>query len=134
MIPFHPHAGYIVNCRFSGLEKGEIANYARPVVILCPKPRMNKPTRIVACLSTKEPQAIMPYHLKLQMPDDRPDFMQEFCWLKGDMIYSVALSRLDLYHRDRDRTTGKRSYYKTQVNDETLKCIRLAVAKSFGAY
>lgn len=131
-INFAPHPGSIVRCDFRNLEESEMTK-VRPVVVLSPREeRNNKRTCIVVSLSTTPPSIIRPYHLQIALPGELPGGLKSrACWVKGDMIYSVSLKRIDFYRFSRGMD-GKRNYYYDRINEETMKYIRKTIGYAIG--
>lgn len=51
------------------------------------------------------------------------DFQRE-TWLKGDMIYSVGLHRLDLIKLGKkNQKTGKREYFTNRLGRENMRIV-----------
>jgi uncharacterized protein YifN (PemK superfamily) len=109
---------------------------SRPVIVLSPKVQnITRTTLLVAPLSSKEPIPAHKYHMRLRLPGKiLPKDLFRECWLKGDMIYALCQSRLDLYHFERDKSTGKRTYYTDRFTGETLFNIRKAVMHAIGIH
>lgn len=96
---------------------------SRPVVALTSSMRGRSNLVTVVSLSTKEPPVILDHHYKLpraSMPM-LPRFQDNETWVKGDMIYTVGFHRLDLIRLGtKDRTTGKRQYFKRRLGREQM--------------
>ena len=105
---------------------------AWPVIVVSPKPEhYYTGLCIVACLSTTVPDPVREFHLLLDLPGALPEGLDRQCWLKGDMIYTVSLERLDFYRKGRD-ARGRRAYYQERFYGQTLREIRRAVACACG--
>lgn len=132
---YPPLPGMILRCDFHSFKEPEMTK-ARPVVILSPKIKnINRTTYLVAALSTTEPRPRHNYHLQLILPGQvLPKKLSRDCWLKGDMVYSLCSSRLDLYHLERDKDSGMRQYYKERFDKETLFNIRKCVMHAVGIH
>jgi len=132
-LKFPAPPGTILRCNFHTFKEPEMTK-SRPVIVLSPLlQNHSRTTLLVAALSTTEPNPRHSYHLKVAFPGQTlpKDLIRE-CWLKGDMVYSLCLSRLDFYHFDRDKSTGKRVYYKDRFSGETLFNIRKAIMYAIG--
>jgi mRNA interferase MazF len=104
----------------------------RPVIVVSPREEhYNKRTCIVVALSTTAPSPVKPYHVKIELPGTLPNGLAKHCWVKGDMIYSLSLNRMDFYRFPRG-LDGKRKYYYDQLHSETMKKIRKAVGYALG--
>ena len=134
-IQFPVPPGTILRCNFHTFKEPEMTK-SRPVIVLSPLIQAHsRSTLLVAPLSTKEPNPCLNYHLKVTLPGTAiPKDLLRQCWLKGDMVYSLCLSRLDFYHFDRDKITGKRVYYKDKFTGEDLFNIRKAIMHAIGLH
>jgi uncharacterized protein YifN (PemK superfamily) len=91
-INFHPKAGMVLMCDFSGNVPPEI-NKTRPVVVVTPAHVRRRELSTVVPLSTKPPRFVLPYHHRLtSLPF--PGAAQE-AWAKCDLVQSVSHARLD---------------------------------------
>jgi mRNA interferase MazF len=134
MITYHPPPGSILRCDFSGFKPPEM-NKHRPVLVLSPRPRnRSSDTCIVAALSTTEPHEILDHHMLICLSGDKPKILQEHCWLKGDMMYTVAYNRLNLYTSSKAVITGKRIYWQVPVDAPTLAQARKCAASAIGLH
>ena len=134
-LKFFPLPGTILRCDFHGFKVPEMVK-SRPVIALSPKiQNIHRSTIIIVPLSTTEPKPLHKYNLKVTLPGEKiPDGIERECWLKGDMLYSLSIERLDLYHFGRDKLTGKRSYYTEKFSGEDLFNIRKAVSHAIGIH
>lgn len=104
--------------------------------MLSPKAQNStRTTLLVVPLSTSDPSPVCKYHLQVTLPGgELPRGLARDCWVKGDMVYALCPSRLDLYHFERDKITGKRSYYSDRFTGEILFNIRKAVMAAIGLH
>lgn len=64
-------------------------------------------------------------HVNLPKPFDNPE-----CWIKGDMLYTVSFSRLDLFYTG--KVNGKRQYVYPFVSPEEMKLVWKCVMYGLG--
>ncbi len=129
-LKYQPYSGQILRGDFTGLI-GDEMNKFRPVIVISKRPQNSrKTTCIIACLSTTRPKVIQNYHMEVILPTPRPSTLQPSCWLKGDMVYSVSLERLEQYRLGKQ--DGKRMYYKGCVEHAELFKIRGCVVQALG--
>ncbi len=128
-LTFHPKAGQILMCDFSGFEVPEIVK-VRPVLVITPPHKGGSKLVTVVPLSTRAPDPVMPYHFRLpkQCLPRTAFFHGKESWLKGDMVYTVGFHRLDLIKLGgRNPATGKREYYRNKLGRdhmaEIYKCV-----------
>ncbi|TNE59577.1 MAG: type II toxin-antitoxin system PemK/MazF family toxin [Alphaproteobacteria bacterium] len=128
----HPRTGSVLLCNFdTGFYPPEMVK-RRPVVVISPKIAARPGLCTVVCLSTTAPENVMPYHCQIDIRPKLPTgFDSDGVWVKGDMIYSVALNRLDFF-RFRKSETGKRQYYYDALSDYNIKRIRQCVLQGMG--
>jgi mRNA interferase MazF len=104
----------------------------RPVVVLSPRLKRRDGLLTVVPLSTTPPDHIMDYHCLVTIHPPLPEpFDEKTMWVKADMIYNVAFSRLELVRTARDHT-GKRKYIQQQISGSDLKEIRKAALAGLG--
>lgn len=122
-ISFHPKAGMILVCDFSGYVVPEIVK-TRPVVIVSPDHLVRPGLCTVVPLSTTPPSPIRPYHYKFL--NNPLQHESEEVWAKCDLIASVSVHRLD-------RVKVARGTYRVfHVSTDQLKRIRVCAAISLG--
>jgi uncharacterized protein YifN (PemK superfamily) len=130
-VQFHPKQGCVVVVDFSGGFK-EPEMVKRRLAIVLSKPIRRRPNIMtVVPLSTLEPQHPMPYHLFLDLGFDLPGAWRRKCWLKGDMVTSVAFHRVDLLRR-KDGATGRRKYLDKPLDDFVFRDVQTAVMHGLG--
>ena len=91
-INFHPRAGMVLMCDFSGSVPPEI-NKIRPVVVVTPAHVRRGELATVVPLSTAPPRPIYAYHHRL-ISASYPGAAGEV-WAKCDLVTSVSYARLD---------------------------------------
>lgn len=102
----------------------------RPVIAVSPRLRHRTGLITVVPLSTTAPRQATNHCCKIRIHKPLPHFQEQECWVKADMIATVAFDRLDLFRTDRDHT-GKRKYLTPKISEldfENIKaCIRVAL-------
>lgn len=119
---YQPKPASIVVCDFRGFIVPEMVK-VRPVVVLA-KHKHNAQLVTVIPLSTTAPAIVQAHHHELcacPLPDQPP---YTRVWAKCDMIYTVALGRLDRY---RFRTADGRQYAVPSVSQADFEGIKAAV-------
>jgi len=126
-LKFNPGIGVIVACDYTGFKVPEMIK-RRPVIILTPPMARRPKLCTVVPLSTTEPETLMPYHVKIELPFTLPyPFTSSIMWVKADMINAVSFDRLNLFRAGKDNQTGKRKYLIKPLDKDSLKRIRKAV-------
>ena len=103
----------------------------RPVIVISPSFSERKNLVTIIPLSTTPPNKVMPYHYKISLPGTLPHPLEKECWVKGDMISTVSLSRLDLYRFPRG-PNGKRVYYTEKLDSAQITTIEQCIMHSLG--
>ncbi|NTW84175.1 MAG: type II toxin-antitoxin system PemK/MazF family toxin [Chlorobiaceae bacterium] len=130
-ISYHPKQGTIVICDFAGLIRPEMVK-RRPVVIVSPRFRGRDQLCTVVPLSKTPPVPEMPYHYKHYVDPALPaPYDASYHWVKGDMLYTVSLDRLDLPFDGKD-STGKRNYITRLITPADLLKIQKCISKGLG--
>lgn len=110
---FHPKPGVVLRCDFStGFQPPEMVK-ARPVVVISPSLKGRDGLVTVVPLSSTPRTQVQNYHFQLPrncLPQ-LGAFQQKDSWVKGDMVYTVAMGRLDLYRLNKRGPGGKRLYF-----------------------
>lgn len=122
-LQFHPKAGTVLICDFSGNIVPEIIK-RRPVVVITPRLPLRDGLCTVVPLSTKAPDHPQPFHVRLEtnyLPDQDFD-----SWAKCDLVCSVSMKRLDRIK------VGHRRYIAPGVSSSDLSAIRLGVLAALG--
>lgn len=132
-IKYHPKRGQVLMCDFSeGFKPPEMVKN-RPVIIFTPEFKGRSGLVTVVPLSTKRPEQIMSYHYQMP-PKSLPMtafFHGKESWIKGDLIYTVGLQRLNLVRLGKDKD-GKRNYYQQQLDEKVMKAIEKCVLYGLG--
>jgi uncharacterized protein YifN (PemK superfamily) len=123
LINFHPKAGTILICDFTGMIPPEICK-TRPVVVISSPNTRRVGLATVVPLSTTRPHYIRHYHILLRYPPF-PSARAE-SWAKCDLVMSVSYSRLARLQ------SNAHQLVLASVTAHDLKAIRLAAARSFG--
>ena len=124
-LPFHPKAGQVLVCDFTGFVPPEIGK-VRPVVVVSPKLPFRSELATVVPLSTTAPLRDVAYVCKLSRnytpwgPEDQDS------WAKCDLVMNIGLHRLSGFKVDR------RKFLTPRVSPEDLKAIRAAVLAGLG--
>ncbi len=126
-LKFQPKPGQLLACHFGlGFQTPEIVK-TRPVLVISPKPKDNSKLCTVVPISSQAPRTIRPFHYKL--PEGVvPGGKYEDAWIKGDLVQTVGLHRLDRFK------LGFRHYESLQVSDEVLKEVRRCVLHATGMH
>lgn len=120
----------ILMCDFStGFREPEMVK-VRPVIVLSPQ-RHNRETCIVVPLSTTEPDPIESFHHKLENESLPSRLQREVNWVKGNMVTTVALHRLDRVRAGRS-PEGIRQYVAHKVTMIDWAATQKAVAIALG--
>ncbi len=128
-LTFHPKAGTVLICDFTtGFKPPEMVK-KRPVVVIS-KSRQELVT--VVPLSTTAPDPVEKWHHVLADSSLPTCLRGKRHCAKGDVIMTVAFSRLDRVKSGQHPTTGKRMYVTHVVNPEDLAAIQRAVLAALG--
>lgn len=122
-ITFHPKAGVVLMCNFSGYVEPEMVK-TRPVIVESPNHLKRYGLHAVVPMSTTPPDDPQPYHLFLEknpLPDTRGGV-----WVKCDMVATVRTERLDRIK------TGRGHYMTTAITPEELEAIRTCLRYALG--
>ena len=127
----HPVPGTIVRVDLSEGFRAPEMGKRRPAVVLSPP----IPGRDLMCtvvpLSTSEPRKKFPHHLLIQFSPRLPaPYDEEFMWLKGDVVLTVAFHRLRLLFSKWDR--GQRIYDVRVLSPEIMISVRECVRHGLG--
>jgi mRNA interferase MazF len=129
----HPELGTVLMCDFNqGFCAPEMVK-RRPVVVISPKISNRYGLCTIVCLSNTAPDPVMPYHCQIDIRPmlPAPRWQSDGVWVKGDMIYAVALHRLDFFRMNKD-ANGTRKYIFEPLSDYNIKKIRNCVLRSMG--
>ena len=134
-ITFHPHPRMVLYCDFdTGFQAPEPVK-CRPVIVLSPQAR-NHQTCIVVPLSTVEPNPIEAFHHRLDVLSLPVSLRDRDSWVKGDMVTTVALHRLDrVLVNARLSGTNTRQYVTHSVTFQDWMAVKgcILVALGLGA-
>jgi uncharacterized protein YifN (PemK superfamily) len=122
---FHPRAGQVFMCDFSGHKVPEMVK-PRPVIIV--SPRLPHRSAIVAIvpISLTPPKHSLPFCFRLsrnyhpEEPDDLP------CWAKADMLLNLGTYRLTAFK------VGRRKYAYPTLSGDDLAGVRHAILCGLG--
>jgi mRNA interferase MazF len=122
---FHPRAGQVFMCDFSGFKIPEMVK-PRPVIVV--SPRLPHRSEIVAIvpISLTAPRHALPFCYKLSKnyhPQESDDLD---CWAKADMLLNVGTYRLSAFK------TGRRKYEYPTLSDDDLQGVRHAILCGLG--
>ena len=130
-ITFHPERGTILVCDFRGFIQPEMIK-RRTVVVLSPQIGDRPGLCTIVPLSLTKPKIIKDYHLEVFFNPSLPfPYESASKWLKGDMIYAVSFSRLDLLYSCKD-SFGKRVYDIRVLDDDVMRSIESCVLSGLG--
>lgn len=121
-ITFHPKAGTVLMCDFSGFVVPEMVK-TRPVVIVSANHLPRRGLHAVVPLSGTEPDPIEHYHYRL-LKNPIPEWKGDL-WAKCDMVSTIRTERLD-----RIKLAG-RNYVTRAVSNEELAAIRACLKYVF---
>ncbi|MBF8744052.1 type II toxin-antitoxin system PemK/MazF family toxin [Pseudomonas sp. HD6421] len=122
---FQPKEATVLMCDFSGFQVPEMVK-VRPVVVIRKHSHNHQLVTIVP-LSTTRPERLADHHV--QLPSYLPG-SAVYCWAKCDMIYTVAISRLDRC-RIKSRGVG-REYLTLTMEPQHFAAVKGAVGSSLG--
>ncbi|MHB1302435.1 MAG: type II toxin-antitoxin system PemK/MazF family toxin [Acidiphilium sp.] len=127
-LQYHPQQGEVLICDFTtGFQPPEMVK-KRPVVIVSPR-RRDSALVIVVPLSSVEPQPCQPWHYALPQGAYPP--ARSTMWAKCDMVYTVALRRLDRV-MTRHTITGKRVYQSYALPPDALAGVLAGIRAAMG--
>ena len=117
-LKFHPRAGQILVCDFSGFTVPEIVK-KRPVMVVSPRLPHRSGIVAVVPISLTAPIHGEPYVVRLSKnyhPDERDDLP---CWAKCDLLLNIGLYRLDGFK------IGRRKWATPSAAPEDLEAVRI---------
>ena len=128
---YHPAIGTVVICDFHGFVPPEMVK-RRPAVIVSPRLRKREGLCTVVPLSTTPPPVVEAYHMQLRFDPPLPSpYESAFKWVKGDMLYTVAMGRLSLPFCGKDEL-GKRMYDQRIISPEDLASVQRCILAGLG--
>lgn len=124
-LQFEPEPGQLLMCNFSlGFREPEIVK-TRPVLVISPKYHEKRGIVTVVPISSQPPHTVRPHHLKLPA-GTVPGKKYKQAWIKGDLIQTVALHRLDRFK------IGRRTYLAPFIDSDLLRAVRRCVLHATG--
>ena len=132
-LKFHPSPGAILRCDFRGFKEPEMVK-RRPVIVLSPRLRGRDGLATIVAISSKRPEPQEDYHCllpKAALPQ-LGMFQVEESWVKGDMVYTVAFERLDLYLLNKRGHDGKREYFNRRLGRDNMREVYRCVLNGMG--
>jgi len=123
-ILYEQKPGTILLCDYGlgGFRPPEMVK-RRPVVVVSKRKRQPTGLLTVVPLSTSEPLPLEAYHCRIALEVPLPGFAEQECWVKADMVATVAFARLDMFQTARE-PSGKRKYLTRRVSTDQLEQIR----------
>ena len=129
-LKMHPTLGTILICDFAGLREPEITK-RRLAVVVSPHIRIRPSLCTVIPFSTTAALVAREYHCTIQIDPPLPaPYDSPLQWLKGDLVYSVSLSRLSL--PSNRRADGTRNYDIRVLTDDELVRVRKCMLHGLG--
>ena len=125
-LKYQPKAATVLMCDFSGFRMPEMIK-VRPVVVLR-KHTQNHQLVTIIPLSTTAPDHLAKHH------DELPNYLPGTaltCWAKCDMIYTVAIARLDRC-QVKSQQGGGREFLTFTMKPEHFASVRTALGFSLG--
>ena len=122
-ILYHPEQKSLVVVNFDGGFKEPEMVKARLAVVMSKRIARRVGLCTVIPLSTTPPDHPMPFHGEIDIGFDLPGRWRRRCWVKGDMITSVAFHRVELIRLGRDRR-NKRRYLTRPLDDDTFLAVQ----------
>ena len=122
---FHPRAGQVFMCDFSGFVEPEMVK-PRPVVVV--SPRLPHRSQIVAIvpISLTPPRHTLPFCFRLSRNYHPKEDDNLPCWAKADMVMNIGTYRLSAFK------VGRRKYDYPALSAEDLAGVRHAVLCGLG--
>jgi uncharacterized protein YifN (PemK superfamily) len=124
-LKFHPRAGQVFICDFSGFKEPEMVK-PRSVIVVSPKLPYRSDIVAIVPISLTQPRHNLPFCFRLsknyhpEEPDDLP------CWAKADMLLNLGTYRLSGFKVDR------RKYVYPTLTPADLAGVRHAVLCGLG--
>ena len=129
---FHPRRGTIVIVDFDQAFRPPEMVKRRPCVILSNQMKDRPGLATVVPLSTTPPPIVERYHCQLEIPFELPaKWANPRPWLKGDMVYTLNLSRMRFMLLGKDRT-GERVYQRQALGRDQMAEIERCVKFGLG--
>lgn len=124
-LQFHPRAGQIFVCDFSGFREPEMIK-PRPVIVVSPRLPYRSDIVAVVPISLTEPRHALPFCYRLSRnyhPEESDDLPS---WAKADMVMNLGLYRLSAFK------VGRRQYAYPTLTEGDLRAVRHAVLCGLG--
>lgn len=122
---FHPYAGQILVCDYSGFRPPEMWK-DRPVMVISPKLPYRSEIVTVVPISLTGPTHELPYVYRLSRnynPAESPDLP---CWAKADMVMNLGLFRMSSFK------VGRRKWHTPEASPADLQGVKRAVLHGLG--
>jgi uncharacterized protein YifN (PemK superfamily) len=103
----------------------------RPAIVISPQIQGRVGLCTVVPLSTEAPKIRLPFHIELPKLILPPPFEKGPNWVKADMVFAAAFSRLELFRDGRDQQ-GRREYMSVCISDVDLIQVRAAILCGLG--
>ena len=122
---FHPRAGQVFMCDFSGFKEPEMVK-PRPVIVVSPRLPYRSEIAAIVPISLTAPRHDLPFCWRLSKnyhPDESDDLP---CWAKADMLLNIGTYRLSGFK------IGRRKYAYPTLTPDDLVAVRRAVLCGLG--
>lgn len=126
-----PQPGTIVRVDLNeGFRRPEIRK-RRPAIVLSPPLPSRQGLCTIVPISTDRPKPFCRHHLTLNMDPPLPEpFDSPVCWVKGDIVLTVAFHRLRLIFAEWQG--GQRVYDVRVLDPDTFKAVQNCVRAGLG--
>ena len=124
-LPFHPRAGQVLVCDFTGFKEPEMVK-VRPVIVISPRLPYRSDIAAIVPISLTAPRHNLPfcYRLSKNYHPNEDDGLP--CWAKADLVLNIGTYRLSGFK------VGRRKYEFPQLTAEDLISVRYAVLAGLG--
>lgn len=131
-IQFEQKPGAILLCDYAlgGFRPPEMVK-RRPVVVVSSRKRQPTGLLTVVPLSTTAPERAEAHHCLITLETPLPGYPALQCWVKADMVGTVAFARLDMFRTERG-PNGTRKYLALRISDAQLEEIRACLRAVLG--
>ena len=104
----------------------------RPAIIVSHRLAYRDRLCTVVPLGQSPPEREVAYQCRIEINPELPEpFAASAFWAKADMLATVSLDRLDLFHTARD-STGRRRYIQPRLSADDLKRVRRCILRALG--
>jgi len=104
----------------------------RPAIIVSHRLAHRDRLCTVVPLGQSGPEHDVSYQCQVSLDRELPEpFAYKDFWAKADMLATVSLERLDLFHTPRDQT-GKRRYIQPKLSHDDLSRVRKCILCALG--